>query len=148
MGCVVGLVDILPTLCAYLGVTCPVTAFGRNFLAGAGGSSVGQYVVTEGVMFKPRNRTIRDATYKLFWEPDGTIPERKRVHALYNVEQDPAETRDLLSPENTTPEHERIARALAHELRRFVPPFERPEAEFAPVDPRIEQRLRALGYLN
>ncbi len=148
MGCAVGLVDIMPTLCAYLGVTCPATLFGRNFLAGVGASSAAEYLVTEGVMFRPRNRTIRDATHKLFWEPDGPHPKRQGYLALYNVEQDPAETRNLLSPENTTPEHERIAARLRHELRTAIPFFERPEAEFAPVDPQVEQRLRALGYLE
>ena len=148
MGCAVGLVDIMPTLCAYLGVACPATLFGRNVLAGAGEDSLAEYVVTEGVMFKPRNRTIRDASYKLFWEPDGPIPTRDRAHALYNVEQDPGETRNLLAPENTTAEYEQIARILAYELRAFVPPFEPPDAEFVPLDPRVERRLRALGYLK
>ena len=148
MGCAVGLVDIMPTLCAYLEVACPATLFGRNVLAGSDEGRLAKYVVTEGVMFKPRNRTIRDASYKLFWEPDGPIPTRDRAHALYNVEQDPGETRNLLSPENTTPEHEQIARILAYELREFVPPFERPETEFVPLDPQVERRLRALGYLE
>jgi arylsulfatase A-like enzyme len=148
LGCTVGLVDILPTLCEYLALACPEAMFGRSFLTGVDERPVAEYLVTEGVMFKPRNRTIRNATYKLFFEPDGPHPRRGRFYGLYNVEQDPGEMRDLLSPENTTPKHKRIAEELAREMRESVPHFERPRAVFAPVDPELERRLRDLGYLE
>jgi hypothetical protein len=33
-------------------------------------------------------------------------------------------------------------------LREAIPSFDAPESEFAPVDPEMEERLRALGYLD
>ena len=148
VSCPVGLIDVMPTLCTYLGVDCPETMFGRSLLADTGEGPAVDRVVTEGVMFKPRNRTIRDDTYKLFWEPDGAMPKRARAQALYHIATDPRERRNLLTPGNSTPELEELARKMMRELREAVPDFDRPAAELAPVDPQLEDRLRALGYLE
>jgi arylsulfatase len=148
VSCPVGLIDVMPTLCTYLGVDCPETMFGRSLFADTGEGPAVDRVVTEGVMFKPRNRTIRDDNYKLFWEPDGAMPKRARAQALYHIATDPRERRNLLTPGNSTPELEELARKMMRELREAVPDFDRPAAELAPVDPQLEDRLRALGYLE
>ena len=122
--CSVGLVDVMATLCVYLGVECREPLFGRSFIdAGGHEKSEAAYIVTEGVMFKPRNRTVRNRSYKLFWEPDGPTVHGAGQHSLYNIREDPGETRDLLSPEHWSSEHERIGSLLASRLQTTVPPF-------------------------
>ncbi len=148
VACSVGLIDVLPTLCDYLDVPCPEPVFGRSFLAVDGeGERPARYLVTEGVMFHPANRTIRNARYKLFSRRD-LSRDGKRGYALYDLAGDPREKQDLLSQRHRTPESQRIGEALAAALREAVPPVDAPDREFAPVDPGLEDRLRELGYLE
>jgi arylsulfatase len=142
--CSVELIDVLPTLCSYLGIEAPEHAFGRDFL----GSSGSWFGVSEGVMFKSRNRTIRNRSYKLLWEPDGPAVRGGVEMQLFNVAEDPAETRNLLSPDRLTEQIQQVADSLSAEIESAVPPFDTPAAEFAPLDPALEERLRALGYLE
>jgi arylsulfatase A-like enzyme len=145
--CSVELIDVMPSLCAYAGLPCPDHVFGRSFLGGGGA----RFNVGEGVMLKPRNRSIRNRDHKLIWEPDGPSQEgieRDGDYALFDIVADPGETRDLLAPDRRTPETQRIADALAALLPESIPSFDAPDAEFAPVDPEVEERLRALGYLD
>ena len=144
----IGLIDIMPTLCVYLDVECPGPVFGRSFIDDGQQTGRGAaYVVTEGVMFKPRNRTIRDRTHKLFWEPNGPTLRGAGEYSLYNVAADPGETRDLLAPDKS-PEEDRVAHTLIDRLRVAVPTFDRPGARFSPLDKTLEKRLRSLGYLQ
>ena len=142
--CSVELIDILPTLCSYLGIEAPEHTFGRDFF----GRSGPRFGIGEGVMFKGRNRAIRNRTYKLLWEPDGPAVRGDAELQLFNVAEDPAETRDLLSPDYRTEQTQQIADRLAARIEDAVPPFDAPAAEFAPLDPVIEERLRSLGYLE
>lgn len=146
--CGVSLIDLVPTMCAYLGVPCPAPVFGHRFIAVGQTPTTSGYVVTEGVMAKPRHRTVRNASYKLFWEPDGSPTEGPGEYSLYDIAHDPGEKNDLLATSRATPERERIARELATRLRDAVPPYTRPKAAVAPVDPELEKRLRSLGYLK
>jgi arylsulfatase A-like enzyme len=69
--CLVGLVDLLPTLCDYLGLETPAWAAGWSFLAAGEPASGLRYVVTEGVTGNPRHRSIRNRYFKLMYEPGG-----------------------------------------------------------------------------
>jgi choline-sulfatase len=146
--CPVALIDLMPTTCAYLGLPCPAPIFGRRFIAVGQSPTASGYIVTEGVVGKPRNRTIRNASYKLFWEPDGPPMDGPGEYSLYDVARDPGESNDLLASNRVTAEMKQIAGELAGRLRDAVPPFERPKTPAAPVDPELEKRLRSLGYLD
>lgn len=146
--CPVSLVDVMPTLCTYLGVRCPASAFGRSAVAADGVGRRDKYVVTEGVVLKPKHRTIRNATYKLFWEPDGSPTDGPREYSMYDLVKDPGERNDLLGGTDVPPATGRLAGELAGQLRDAVPWFERPVAKSAPLDPVLERRLRSLGYLQ
>lgn len=146
--CAVSLLDLMPTVCAYLGVACPTPLFGTPLVVADQDPAASRYVVTEGVVGKPKHRSIRNATYKLFWEPDGSPANGPGEYSLYDVTRDPGERDDLLAAVRITPEARRIAAELGARLRESVPAFERPKAAVAPVDPELEQRLRSLGYLK
>lgn len=142
--CTVELIDLLPTLCGYLEIDCPAPLFGRDILH----DGAARYAVSEGVMLKPRHRAIRNRNYLLLWEPDGPPSQRKREYALFDLVRDPPATRDLLSAKSVTPETQGIADALAARLGAAIPPFDAPQSELAPLDPALEERLRALGYVD
>jgi choline-sulfatase len=148
--CAVELVDVLPTLCDYAGLVPPEHVFGQSLLERGGESQKARehYAVSEGVMFKPRHRTIRNRNYKLMWEPDGSPAEPNREYALYDLREDPLERRNLAAPQFTTAETRRILETLTARLREAVPEFEPPRPEYAPVDPAVKERLRALGYVD
>ncbi len=143
--CPVGLIDVLPTLCSYLDMECPEPIFGRDLLAA---SPIFQdeirELVSEGVIEKPRSRTIRDDTFKLIWQPDGGLDGK--LHALFNIVEDPKETRDLLLKPGDAAS--RAFDRLSDRVVRAVPPFDGPPPESVPLDPEQEERLRALGYIN
>lgn len=84
-------------------------------------------------------RSLRVGSHKLIWGSDGK-------HELYNVVEDPAETRDLLEVE---PE---LAVTLAARLEALVKEHERAaggsSAPTGEVDPEVEQSLRELGYVR
>ncbi len=143
--CPVGLIDVLPTVCSYLDLECPEPIFGRSLL-GASRISDDEIlgVVSEGVIAKPRSRTIRDDTYKLIWQPDGGLDGK--LHTLFNIIEDPAETRDLLLEPGDAAS--RAFDRLSDRVVRAVPPFDAPPIQSVPLDSEQEERLRALGYIN
>ncbi len=146
--CRVGLIDLLPTLCTYLGVQCPEPLFGLSWLAPAssGRELRDRPLVAEGVIYKLENRAIRDASHKLLWQPQRG-PEGK-LYALFDLVADPGETGDLLGAEHRTARSEEIFRALLAALRTAVPPYATPDGGSIPLDPETQQRLRDLGYLE
>ncbi|MFT5052444.1 MAG: choline-sulfatase [Chlamydiales bacterium] len=141
----VGLIDLFPTVCDYLQVPIPDSVNGRSWLPGASGSPVA-CVVTEGVSTKPFNRAVRTRNYKLLWQPQGG-PDGKE-HALFNIREDPLETRDLLSQELLNAEAEQIVRELVDASRDVVPRYERSPTLFVPVGDDVLNRLRSLGYMD
>jgi arylsulfatase A-like enzyme len=149
IACGVGLIDVLPTLCVYLGIACPEPVFGRS-LVSADGTLAPRYQVSEGVMHHPRHRSIRNARFKLVYEPEGTPARagRSNPYALYDLRDDPGETRDLLAAHPPDPDARRVFEALAPRLEQAVAPFDRPAATAAPLDPALARRLKALGYLE
>jgi len=147
--CAVGLIDVLPTLCAYLGIECPRPVFGRS-LVSPDGTLPPRYQVSEGVMHHPKHRSIRNRRWKLVYEPDGSPGRggRSLAYSLYDLQADPGETRDLLAEQTPDPEAERAYEALAPRLEQAVPAFDRPAAASAPLDPAVQRRLESLGYLE
>ncbi len=147
-GCPVGLIDLMPTLCGYLGAACPKSVQGENLLAprSPGAAGTERYVFHEGVMFKPENRAIRSRTHKLLLQPQEG-PDSTR-DALFDLAGDPSETRNLLGTQPRSPEIEAIHAALLEAAGRMVRPFERPPRESTEIDPELLERLRALGYVQ
>jgi arylsulfatase len=147
--CAVGLIDVLPTLCGYLGIGCPDAVFGHSLVT-PDGMLPARYQVSEGVMHHPSHRSLRNQRYKLVYEPDGTPGRGGRTSefSLYDLRADPGETQDLLARRTPDPEAARLVEALAPRLEQAVAPFERPAATSAPLDPEMERRLESLGYLE
>ena len=141
------LVDLMPSLCAYLQLACPAPIFGRSFLPAPDRAS--RYLVSEGVMDRPRNRTIRTPSWKLVFEPAaGPAGDSSGTPwSLYDLRSDPGEARNLLAGEPGG-RARRVAEVLRERLAESVPPFEGPEAETAPLDPELEKRLEELGYVE
>lgn len=148
--CPVGLVDVMATLSTYLGVEGPGRGTaGVSLLPPAEGADRRKpgYVVSEGVIGKPRNRAISNRHYKLIWEPDGR-PEGGGPWALYALGDDPGERRNLLASEHRSARVERIFEILSVALREGVPVIDRPEPSQVPLDLETRDRLKALGYLD
>jgi arylsulfatase A-like enzyme len=146
--CLVGLIDVLPAACAYLGVACPAGMAGASFLGDTNGAAP-RWLVTEGVVLRPTHRAIRNRSWKLLWETGagGDGKTRENPYALFDVARDPGETRDLLVGART-PAVEQAFRTMAAALPEAVPPFTRPARTTAPVDERTRERLEALGYTH
>jgi arylsulfatase A-like enzyme len=149
--CAAGLVDLLPTLCTYLGLACPVPTFGRSLLRAPGESAedAPRFLVSEGVGNQPEHRAVRGRRYKLLYEPGATGDGGRRDSpwALYDLAEDPGEERDLLAPAPTE-RSRRVFEALSAVLREAVPPYAPPELPSVPLDEELEMRLRALGYFE
>ncbi len=149
--CPVGLIDIMPTLCSYLGVECPTPMSGESWIRAEGEDvRIERYLIGEGLPFAPKSRAVRDGTHKLIWEPDQQS-KLKKWHAdyrLYNLRDDPGETNDLLDQSPRSPELEAIFERLAHALQQGPAPYDTPKGEKVPLDPAQIERLKALGYLE
>ncbi|MCZ6463451.1 MAG: sulfatase [Proteobacteria bacterium] len=149
ISCLVGLIDLVPTLCTYLGLACEEPGFGVSLLD-AGSEPAPRYLVTEGVGKHPKHRALRNRRYKLVWEPDGR-PDGRRPespYSLYDIVADPGEERDLLAEEPRSRQATRAFAALAPLLPGAVPGFDAPAKSTAPLDEDARQRLRELGYLE
>lgn len=142
--CRLGLVDVLPTLCDYLGLDCPTPVFGHSLFAPV---PVGRLIVAEGVGEQPEHRSVRDGEWKLLYEP-GQRPDGRpgTPWSLYHVAVDPEERDDLAGT------IEPAARAAYDRLRGAiggaVPPYVAPKPGAAPLDPDTKRRLKELGYLE
>lgn len=140
--CAVGLIDLMPTLCAYLDLPCPARAAGTSFLPGP--ERAPRYLVSEAVMGSPGQRALRTRAWKLLSAsgPGGG------AWGLYDLRADPGETRNLLEGEPSA-EARRIAAFLGDRLAEAVPASDvLPRPRSAPLDPDLERRLRELGYLD
>jgi len=148
--CPVGLIDVMPTLCTYLGIKCPDTMYGTSFIAGGktGDHRRPRYIVTEGVVQRPKHRAIRNQTYKLLWETEQLADGRKKQnpYSLYDVSADPAEHNDLLLAKERSSQTEHAFATLSAALRDAVPAYAKPSTTTVPLDPQTRERLRALGY--
>ena len=154
VGCPVGLVDVMATLCVYLGLECPEHDFGVSWIApGTGGDPrPTRYLVSEAVMGKPDHRAIRNREYKLLWEPDGRRGAESRPAgggwALFATTQDPAERSDLLEASMPGSRARAAFRTLSAATPGSVPPFDTPATVRVPMEAQTRERLEALGYLG
>lgn len=150
--CLVGLIDLLPTLVSYLGIDIPAEVEGWSFVSPSGSETQDdrRFLVTEGLMKNPSHRSIRNRNFKLMYEPDGRRDGRKTSGpwSLFHVSNDPEERLDLSLEIHDNPRVKRVFDALQRELRDAVPDFDTPRAERAPIDPQTRQRLGSLGYLR
>ncbi len=144
VSCLVGLVDVLPTLCTYLGVACPDGLAGRDLLAPR---AARRYLVSEAVGVAPRHRSIRNEYWKLIWEPDGA-PEGARAnpYSLYEIAKDPSESHDLIDSKD--PKLQAVAQRLEAELQTAGPAQPEHDAPKVKIDKPVEERLRQLGYVE
>jgi len=149
--CLAGLVDLMPTLCHYLGVRCPEDVAGWSLLAGQSDrpSDERRYLVTEGVMHKADNRSLRNRHFKLLYEPRGRRDgRRKPPYSLFDVADDPRERVDHLEPSQRSARADAAFQVLKDALPSSVPEYQAPEKQVAPVDPQLRERLGELGYLD
>lgn len=151
LACPVSLVDLVPSLCAYLGLEPPPSTAGWSFLAAPSPAPRAErrYLVSEGTMVDPRHRAIRDRNYKLVFEPS---PRRAggpsaRHYALFDLVRDPGELSDLLGGSPSSDVDELFQELLAA-LPQSVPAFTAPTKAFAPLDEEQLEGLRALGYVD
>lgn len=142
--CLVGLIDLMPSLCDYLGVDCPSKLQGASFLGGAerSGRLVPRYLVTEGVMQHEDDRAIRNRRYKLVRRTEGDVIEWD----LFDLEADPREQFDRLDPRIRSTESDRVMEWLRPALESAVDDLPAPVHGTAPLDRATLERLEALGY--
>jgi arylsulfatase A-like enzyme len=142
--CLTGLVDVLPTLCTYLGLACPANLAGQDLLAQRAGR---RFLVSEAVGTAPRHRAIRNRRWKLLWQPDGA-PDGPRAdpYSLYDMASDPGEQHDLAGA--TDPALRRALDELRRSLAAAGPEHPLFDAPNVSVDRPVEERLRALGYVQ
>ncbi len=150
--CPAGLVDVMVTLCTYLGLACPAANAGTSFLPapGASGPPPPRYIVSEGVMSKPEHRAIRNEDYLLLYEPQGRplAQEGSGPWFLYPVEGSQLDDSELLAHTPRPAAVEAAFQELAAGLRGAVPAYRAPQAPDVPLDIETRQQLEALGYLG
>jgi arylsulfatase A-like enzyme len=159
--CAVGLVDMMASLCVYLGLECSEDEnFGVSFVApypqrwrfwGRSDDRKPRYLASEGVVRKPRNRVIRNRRFKLIFEPKGRdrydlISEHP--YSLFAILPEGGEGHDLLSPMHRTSETEAVFAKLSAALANAVPAVDVRRVETVPLDSETLEHLEALGYLE
>ena len=144
VSCLTGLVDVLPTLCTYLGLACPEGLAGRDLLAPR---AARRYLVSEAVGSAPRHRSIRNEEWKLIWQPDGA-PDGKRPnpYSLYEIAKDPDERHDLI--DSPDPALRAVAERLEAALQAAGPALPQHTAPNVKIDEPVQERLRQLGYIE
>jgi len=158
VACLVGLVDVMPTVCDYLDLPCPLSAAGQSFLDPAAGElREPRYLVSEGLPGHAKHRTLQNRKYKLHYDPGGRLNPhlrrnplagKKQPFSLYDLEADPDEERDLLRLQPRPDGTDEILRIMSSALVEAVKPADIVTQERAPLDPAMRERLRALGYLE
>jgi choline-sulfatase len=141
----VRIVDVMPTALALLGAVVPAGVQGTSLVPlvrgdGAPGAAADREAIAES--WYPRYHygwselvSLRDGRYKLIQAPR---PE------LYDLAADPGETRDLAAGEP-----QRVS-AMARALRDLRARLggSSPAREPSAVDPEVQERLEALGYVS
>jgi arylsulfatase A-like enzyme len=128
-------IDLFPTIAALLGLPLPPDLRGQNLL---------DTPVSRPAFSETRQGSIDRAETPLF---SVRLPGWKLIHApvlqryqLYDLTRDPGEREDRFG---AAPEGERLAALLADWRAATLPP---PQAERG--DPRLEEKLRRLGYVE
>jgi arylsulfatase A-like enzyme/Flp pilus assembly protein TadD len=130
-----GLRDLMPTIAALVGAQAPAAARGRDLLAAAKEAEAAEPGIYSETYY-PRIhlgwselRSLTDARYQLI---DGPRPE------LYDLQNDFAQTRDVLA------EKPQVAQAMRAALAAAGTDYRPP----APANAAERERLRSLGYLG
>jgi arylsulfatase A-like enzyme/predicted Zn-dependent protease len=136
----VRIVDVLPTALELVGAPAPANLQGRSLLPAIRGERLDLLTYSES--WYPRHhygwselRAVQDGRYKLVRAPK---PE------LYDLQVDPHETVNLIDKQPGT------AQALGRALDDLIARTTRAVGSQQPerVDPEVEERLRALGYVG
>jgi arylsulfatase A-like enzyme/Tfp pilus assembly protein PilF len=136
----VRIVDVLPTALELAGASAPSDVQGRSLVAAMNGTRLDLLAYSES--WYPRHhygwselRAVQDGRYKFVQAPR---PE------LYDLQLDPRETVNIIDKQPAT------AQALGRALDDLVARTSRETGSQAPqpVDPEVEERLRALGYVG
>ncbi len=139
----VGLVDVVPTLLAYLGIDSPAKVSGINLLdVVADGSGLHERPIFSETSFG-NMRAVRKGRYK-YIENNCRQP-CEGAEALYDVIADPGEEQNLIAAEA------RVVQDLRSELAGYLewgPRFLELEEQKAILDRKNLERLKALGYLE
>lgn len=146
--CLVGLVDLMPSLCSYLDVACPAISQGWSFLRRKGepASKERRYLATEGVMNADARRSVRNRRFKLVYEPPGDEMGGAGDYSLFDLESDPGEEFDRLEPAFRSPETDRAFERFREHLPDAVAELPAPVRGSAVIDAELQQRLEAIGY--
>lgn len=136
----VRIVDVMPTLLELLGVEIPNSVQGRSLLPLVRGERLELVALSE--TWYPRHHygwseltAVRDGRYTFI-----AAPRRE----LYDTQTDAGETHNIAA--SNPSRADALARAL-HEFVDRTSANRRPAAP-RPVDPAVEERLRALGYVG
>jgi arylsulfatase A-like enzyme/tetratricopeptide (TPR) repeat protein len=136
----VRIVDVMPTILELLGVETPKPVQGRSLLPLARGERLDLVALSE--TWYPRHHygwseltAIRDGRYHFI-----AAPRRE----LYDTQTDPGETHNLadVNPNGADIQAQALQAFVARTSATHAPAAPRP------VDPDVEQRLRALGYVG
>lgn len=136
----VQLVDLYPTLLELAGVRSPAPA-GAQSLVGSGRHSGREFAVAENTGTKSAEfvvaRMLRTDRYKYIWKSNAE-------HELYDLDADPAESRNVISHEPA------IAAEFEQKLQAWQDSLTRTSVgvESAEYDELVLSRLRELGYVE
>jgi arylsulfatase A-like enzyme/Tfp pilus assembly protein PilF len=136
----VGTVDVLPTLLGLLGVSSPSGLEGRDLREAFDAPLPAAPLYAESLFGRLNCRwaSLRAVTHEGWKLIEGAGSE------LYDLAQDPGETRDRAAEE---PERvARLRRLLSSAMARMAP--EGDSARPAALSPEQEQKLRSLGYVS
>ena len=136
------LVDVLPTLVHLAGAEPPSGIHGVNLSPWLGDetpAAASRELYATGVKWKPGEHSLQTEGFKLIKDVESGEA------SLFEIAADPREQDDLAAsrPLALLPLDETLERHLADALRH--PGIGRAEAA---IDPEVEERLRALGYLE
>lgn len=146
----VGLIDLYPTFCEYLGVATPAEVQGTSWV---GSLDPERLLVSEGVWLDPSNRAVRCGSLKALFQP-GLSPDDTRL-GLFDLAADPDEQRNLLGSQPITevspggsPGEQAFAELLRAGEATVGGAGDGAPPEGVPLSARQIQRLRELGYLE
>ncbi len=139
-----GLIDIAPTVLETAGLSPGPKIQGRSLLAG-----LRENIQAAPFMFAEQNleghKLFALRTDRLKWiEANPENPRGLPPESLYDLKEDPRETRDLASNGHSSAQKlaERLQEVHQAALRAALP------SEAVTLDPATQERLRSLGYLE